>query len=560
MSSTTSSKFGKQAGAAPPGAAALGAPAAAKAASKLVAGGGLFGGAAGAFGGPAGANPAAILVQPNTPAASSIFSSKYKKPAPVVGVGGGLLSGGQGGGTKAPMPGPAVMPSTTGVTATTTAKSNDSSPNSKRLKTEQGAIAAAGGAGTKGGAPAAAGDGQPKPITITGTSAATSSTGKTAAAAPAPASVNKSKEVGVAGVPIIPTKQAQASPTTTTAAGGVKLFNSARKQAEKQLEKQRSKQITPVDSKHHNYAITPIDRAIPENDVLLGGAAAAARAAGTGSMGGYPVPFTPTYCLDDLDVGKPLGKGKFGNIYLARDRISEYVFALKILSKKQLQKHRVEHQIVREIEIQCHLRHPNILRLHNYFWDEHRIFLMLEIAPGGELYTVLKAKHYFSEYRAAWYLSQMVEAFQYLHKKHVVHRDIKPENILLGTNDTLKIADFGWSVHAPSLKRTTFCGTLDYLAPEVVEPNMPAAQSAKSTMADVWGLGVLLYEFVVGRAPFEGGDTMTTYKKIRVEKPYFPDHLSPDCKDLITKMLRKKPMKGPAGKWTNGKYIVMGLL
>ncbi|CAD7972959.1 unnamed protein product [Amoebophrya sp. A120] len=247
------------------------------------------------------------------------------------------------------------------------------------------------------------------------------------------------------------------------------------------------------------------------------------------------------YCLEDLDVGKPLGKGKFGNIYLARDRISDYVFALKILSKKQLQKHRVEHQLIREIEIQCHLRHPNILRLHNYFWDDTRIYLMLEIAPGGELYAVLKAKHYFSEYRAAWYLSQMVDAFRYLHRKHVVHRDIKPENILLGTNDTLKIADFGWSVHAPSLKRTTFCGTLDYLAPEVVEPNMPAAQLAKSTMADVWGLGVLLYEFVVGRAPFEGGDTMTTYKKIRVEKPYFPDHLSPDCKDLITKMLRKKP-------------------
>ena len=97
---------------------------------------------------------------------------------------------------------------------------------------------------------------------------------------------------------------------------------------------------------------------------------------------------------------------------------------------------------------------------------------MLELAPGGELYSVLKAKGHFSEYRAAWYLSQMVDAFIYLHQKHVVHRDIKPENILLGVKDILKIADFGWSVHAPSLQRTTFCGTLDYLAPEVVDPKM----------------------------------------------------------------------------------------
>ena len=165
------------------------------------------------------------------------------------------------------------------------------------------------------------------------------------------------------------------------------------------------------------------------------------------------------WCLEDIDVGAPLGSGKFGKVYVARERRSGYQFALKVLHKSQLTKHRVEHQLVREIEIQSHLRHVNILRLFNYFYDEHRVFLMLELAPGGELYKLLKQRGRFSEARAAWYMRQMVSAIQYCHKKHVIHRDIKPENILIGIGDVLKIADFGWSVHAPSSRRKTFCGT-----------------------------------------------------------------------------------------------------
>lgn len=100
----------------------------------------------------------------------------------------------------------------------------------------------------------------------------------------------------------------------------------------------------------------------------------------------------PWFSLEDIDVGKRLGSGKFGNVYVARCRRTGYVFALKVLHKAQLIKHGVEHQLRREIEIQSHCRHVNILRLYSYFYDETRIFLMLEMAPGGELYRLLQAR------------------------------------------------------------------------------------------------------------------------------------------------------------------------
>ncbi|CAD7942276.1 unnamed protein product [Amoebophrya sp. A25] len=243
--------------------------------------------------------------------------------------------------------------------------------------------------------------------------------------------------------------------------------------------------------------------------------------------------------INDFEIGKHLGRGKFGSIYVARERFSQYVCALKVLQKKQLIKHCVEKQLQREIEIQSHLRHPNILRMYNWFHDSKRIYLILELAPGGELFDLLQKRGRFSEARAAWYLSQMVHAIKYIHEKNVIHRDIKPENILLGLRDTLKMSDFGWSVHlgAPHQKRTTFCGTLDYLPPEMVN------ETSYTKDIDTWALGILLYEFINGRAPFESRDAQETYRKIKYRPPEFMPDISKDAKDLINSMLEKDPKK-----------------
>jgi aurora kinase len=240
------------------------------------------------------------------------------------------------------------------------------------------------------------------------------------------------------------------------------------------------------------------------------------------------------WTLEDFDIGKPLGRGKFGNVYLAREKRSKYVVALKVLFKNQLQQSQVEHQLRREIEIQSHLRHPNILRLYGYFYDQNRVYLILEYAPRGELYKELQRCKCFNEKRAATYIASLARALLYCHEKHVIHRDIKPENLLIGFKGELKIADFGWSVHTFS-RRRTMCGTLDYLPPEMVE------NKEHDTAVDIWSLGVLCYEFLYGIPPFEAKKHSDTYRRIvKIDLKFPPTPVVSDAaKDLIRQILVK---------------------
>ncbi|XP_059834723.1 aurora kinase A isoform X1 [Hypanus sabinus] len=241
------------------------------------------------------------------------------------------------------------------------------------------------------------------------------------------------------------------------------------------------------------------------------------------------------WCLDDFEIGRPLGKGKFGNVYLARERQSRFILALKVLFKSQLEKAAVEHQLRREVEIQSHLRHPNILRLFGYFHDASRVYLILEYAPRGELYKELQKCGKFDDKRSATYMSELADALVYCHSKKVIHRDIKPENLLLGANGELKIADFGWSVHAPASRRSTLCGTLDYLPPEMIEGKM------HDENVDLWSLGVLCYEFLVGHPPFEAADRQETFRRISKVDLRFPAFVTEGAKDLISRLLKHNP-------------------
>ncbi|CAL1687154.1 unnamed protein product [Lasius platythorax] len=243
------------------------------------------------------------------------------------------------------------------------------------------------------------------------------------------------------------------------------------------------------------------------------------------------------WVLTDFDIGRPLGKGKFGNVYLAREKRTKFIIAMKVLFKSQISDANITHQVIREIEIQTHLRHPNILRMYGYFYDEKRIYLILEYAPKGELYKELNKQpnKRFDEIRTATYIAQLADALRYCHTKSVIHRDIKPENLLLGLNGELKVADFGWSVHAPSSRRDTLCGTLDYLPPEMV------SGKTHNHTVDFWSVGVLCYECLVGKPPFYATSNDETYVNIKKLRYTFPSFVSEDARDLISKLIVTEP-------------------
>lgn len=244
------------------------------------------------------------------------------------------------------------------------------------------------------------------------------------------------------------------------------------------------------------------------------------------------------WTLDRFEIGRLLGRGKFGQVWLAREKEKGFIVALKIIPIKEIQTVETARQIRREVEIHSNLKHPNILRMYGHFHDKDHIYLILEYAGKGEFFKFLSEKGgRFGEKEASLYIRQVILALIYMKECNVIHRDIKPENLLLGSDSQLKIADFGWAVYNADKRRMTFCGTMEYLAPEMVNNDI------HDSGIDLWCLGILTYEFLIGKTPFESKNRnmREAYKRINSLKYSIPETISSNASDFISKLLVLNP-------------------
>ncbi|KAL4441358.1 hypothetical protein ABPG74_013653 [Tetrahymena malaccensis] len=265
--------------------------------------------------------------------------------------------------------------------------------------------------------------------------------------------------------------------------------------------------------------------------------------------------FNNFFKKENFKIGKHLGTGKFSEVHMAQDLNTGLIVALKKIKKEVLIQYKSEDYLENEIKIQIFTNHPNILKLYGFYYDEEYIYLVQEYASHGELYQELKRQpnQRFDEIKGAAYMRQICDAFTYLHRYHIIHRDIKPENILMSFG-VLKIADFGCSVYCPDDRRETFCGTIDYISPEIVNGE------SYGQSVDIWSLGILTFELLTGKSPFQYETKNEILVNILNMNINIPDYLSEDAKDFIKSLLVRDPSKRMTmDQVVNHKWIVQNL-
>ncbi|CAG6016654.1 unnamed protein product [Menidia menidia] len=256
--------------------------------------------------------------------------------------------------------------------------------------------------------------------------------------------------------------------------------------------------------------------------------------------------------MSDFDYLKLLGKGTFGKVILVREKASGKYYAMKILKKEVIiAKDEVAHTLT-ESRVLKNTRHPFLTSLKYSFQTKDRLCFVMEYVNGGELFFHLSRERVFSEERTRFYGAEIVSALNYLHSAKIVYRDLKLENLMLDKDGHIKITDFGLCkegiTDAATMK--TFCGTPEYLAPEVLEDN------DYGRAVDWWGLGVVTYEMMCGRLPFYNQDHEKLFELILMEDIKFPRTLSADAKSLLSGLLIKDPNKRLGGGPDDAKEIM----
>ncbi|KAH9287249.1 Calcium-independent protein kinase C [Echinococcus granulosus] len=244
--------------------------------------------------------------------------------------------------------------------------------------------------------------------------------------------------------------------------------------------------------------------------------------------------------LADFNLLKVLGKGSFGKVMLAEHRATGEVFAVKILKKDV---------IIQEEDVECTMaerrilvlaaQHPFLTALYCSFQTEDRLFFVMEYVNGGDLMFQIQRARRFDEARARFYAAEVILALMFLHRHFIVYRDLKLDNILLDAEGHCKLADFGMCKEGmfPGVTTSTFCGTPDYIAPEIL------AEQDYGFSVDWWALGVLMYEMLAGAPPFEGDTEQDLFNAISYGDVKYPSSLQDDAVDILSKFLLKSPAR-----------------
>ncbi|KAL5817837.1 hypothetical protein ACOSQ3_026215 [Xanthoceras sorbifolium] len=275
--------------------------------------------------------------------------------------------------------------------------------------------------------------------------------------------------------------------------------------------------------------------------------------------------------IDDFEIIKPISRGAFGRVFLAKKRTTGDLFAIKVLKKADMLRKNAVESILAERDILISVRNPFVVRFFYSFTCRENLYLVMEYLNGGDLYSLLRNLGCLDEEVARVYIAEVVLALEYLHSLRVVHRDLKPDNLLIAHDGHIKLTDFGLSkvglinstddlsgpaVSGTSLlgddepqlsvsehqrerrKKRSAVGTPDYLAPEIL------LGTGHGTTADWWSVGIVLFELIVGIPPFNAEHPQQIFDNIlnrKIPWPGVPDEMSPEAQDLIDRLLTEDP-------------------
>jgi len=239
---------------------------------------------------------------------------------------------------------------------------------------------------------------------------------------------------------------------------------------------------------------------------------------------------------DDFELLTVIGKGSFGKVMQVRKKDDGKIYAMKVLRKDTIVARKQVAHTKAEKNILMKIQHPFIVNLNYAFQTKDKLYMILDYINGGELFFHLKKEGRFAESRVKLYTAEIVCALAHLHSLDIVYRDLKPENILLDSEGHICITDFGLSKKLEADGGThTFCGTPEYLAPEVLKGH------GHGIAVDWWSLGTLLYEMMTGLPPFYAQNVNVMYQKILSGELRFPNYISEEAKSLLEGLLTRDP-------------------